>query len=304
VDLSLKNNEIRSIPLNLIEEDQDQPRQESNPGFSKQSLQELAESIRARGIKTPICVKNHPEKKGHFLLNDGARRLRAARMLNLDSVPAFVDNDFNSFDQLVVNLQRENNTPMEIATLIGRSLKQGMKQKDIARICGKSEGWVTIHRAFLNLPVVIRDALENKRLSDVNTAYELVKLYKTKPNEVTHWLSNPSQEITRNQLKLFQGFIASVKNTQTKETETAEPSEISLVPDTPEQELRETNAGSSDKIKKPIVVVEYNGKRAEFMLNTKPSAPGYAWLKRQEDGQVFEAILSAVSLVELLDGSS
>ena len=64
------------IPLHAIDEDPDQPRQE----FDDRSLAELAETIQERGVRQPVSVRPHPTQPGRWMLNFGARRLRASRL--------------------------------------------------------------------------------------------------------------------------------------------------------------------------------------------------------------------------------
>ena len=120
---------LLDLELSLIDEDPNQPRREDNPGFSEEKINELVRSITKRGVKTPISVHHHPEKPGRFVINHGARRFRASKLAGRKTIPALVDNDYTSADQLTENLLREGNTPLEIAAAIGEFLKQGMKKK-------------------------------------------------------------------------------------------------------------------------------------------------------------------------------
>ena len=135
------------LKLEEITEDPNQPRVE----FDEESLAELADSIRARGVKTPISVR--PVKKGSgYMINHGARRFRASRLAGLATVPAYVDDDYTDEDQIIENIHRDALRPREIADYIGRKLAQGKPQKDIAKGLGKSKGWVSQHAVLLDLP--------------------------------------------------------------------------------------------------------------------------------------------------------
>ena len=57
-----------------------------------------------------------------------------------------------------------------------------------------------------------------------------------------------------------------------------------------------------DKFKKAIVIVTHDDRPARIILDKRPSATGYAWLKYEDDGHVFESLLSDVTLVELMEG--
>src|SRR5574344_889709 len=96
------------IDISLIDEDLCQPRAASNPGFSEESLNELAETIKVRGVKSPISVRE--DKNGRFIINHGARRFRASKLAGKIFIPAFIDNDYTKLDQVIENLQRNNLT--------------------------------------------------------------------------------------------------------------------------------------------------------------------------------------------------
>jgi ParB family chromosome partitioning protein len=91
-----------------------------------------------RGVKTPISVRDNPDAAGRYLINHGARRVRASKLAHKTSIPAFIDNDYNEADQVIENLQRNELTPREIADFIGRELAKGKKKGDIAKELGKS----------------------------------------------------------------------------------------------------------------------------------------------------------------------
>ena len=75
---------LREIPVELVKPNPRQPRR----SFDEDALAELAESIRARGVLQPIVVR--ALAGGHYELVAGERRLRAARIAELESVPAMV----------------------------------------------------------------------------------------------------------------------------------------------------------------------------------------------------------------------
>jgi ParB family chromosome partitioning protein len=109
------------LALDAIDEDPEQPRQE----FDEQALAELAGTIRERGVRQPVSVRSHPQQPGRWMLNFGARRLRACKLAGLSEIPAFVDNTANSIDQFIENEQRTGLTPLEIALFVQRSLNRG-----------------------------------------------------------------------------------------------------------------------------------------------------------------------------------
>ncbi|MFN7836027.1 MAG: ParB/RepB/Spo0J family partition protein, partial [Burkholderiaceae bacterium] len=138
------------LDIDLIDEDPHQPRTEDNPGFSDESLNELAASIKLRGVKTPISVRDNPDAPGRFIINHGARRFRGSKRAEKTAIPGFIDNDYNEADQVVENLQRNELTAREIADYIGRELAKGIKKGDIAKAISKSPAFVSQHVTLLD----------------------------------------------------------------------------------------------------------------------------------------------------------
>ncbi|MDQ7746345.1 ParB/RepB/Spo0J family partition protein [Hydrogenophaga pseudoflava] len=180
------------IPLDTIDEDPDQPRQE----FDEQSLTELAETIRERGVRQPVSVRTHPTQSGRWMLNFGARRLRACKRVGLSEIPAFVDQTANSVDQFIENEQRKGLSPLEIALFVQRALNQGQTQADIARAIGKSRQYVTLATALIDPPDWLMGAYREGRCRGLAELYELRKLAGQHPQYVEAWASD-REAITR-----------------------------------------------------------------------------------------------------------
>jgi ParB/RepB/Spo0J family partition protein len=191
------------LALDLIEEDPNQPRNEFDPV----TLQELADTIRLRGVKTPISVHPNLQKDGYFIINHGARRFRASILAGKESIPAFIDSDYTQSDQLIENLQRDNLTPREIADFIGRQVSKGLKSVEVANEIGKSEAFVSQHLNLLNLPDPIAKLFNSGEIRDVIVINDLLRAYKQDQARLTKWLNNPDQEITRSSIRLFREFI-------------------------------------------------------------------------------------------------
>jgi ParB family chromosome partitioning protein len=194
------------LPLDLIDEDPKQPRKKDNPGFSTESLQELAGTIRLRGVKTPISVRDSPTVPGRYIINHGARRFRASKLAGKTSIPGFVDNDYLAADQVIENVHRDALTPREIADYIGRELAKGRKKKDIAKDIGKSNSFVSLHARLLDLPESIAKIFQRGRCRDVALINELVVARRANPAEVEAWL-RLDPEITRGEIKNLRTFL-------------------------------------------------------------------------------------------------
>ena len=174
------------IPLDAIDEDPDQPRQE----FDEQSLDELAATTRERGVRQPVSVRTHPSQPGRWMLNFGARRLRACKRVGLSEIPAFVDQTANSVDQFIENEQRKGLSPLEIALFVQRALNQGQTQADIARAIGKSRQYVTLATALIDPPDWLLAAYRDGRCRGLAELYDLRKLAGQHPQYVEAWASD------------------------------------------------------------------------------------------------------------------
>lgn len=314
------------MDLSLIDEDPAQPRTEENPGFSEDSLNGLAESIKARGVKTPISLRENPDAPGRYLINHGARRFRATKRAGKATIPYVLDNDYLRVDQLIENLQREDNTPMEIAHFIERLLKEPqedgkpMTKALIAKTLGRSPAFVTQHHALLSLPPAIQEAYDQDRVRDVTLINDLVTAWKKHPDDVEQWLATDEQEITRSTVRLMREYL---------EAKDAAPAGTDRDPSTIDAFSGRTDAeagggqgpsGSNgdeggeagdegapkkddpEKFKKAIIQVEFQERPARLILNRRPPAEGFAWLKFEDDGQEVEANLANVKMVALIEG--
>lgn len=299
------------LPIEQIDEDPNQPRQQDNPGFSDESIAEIGETIKARGVKSPISVRNNLAAPGRYLINHGARRYRGSKWAGRATIPAFIDDDYNDIDQVIENVQRNDLTPREVADYIGRQLAKGKQKKEIAKDLGKSPSFVTQHVTLLDLPDPIADAFNTGRSGDVTVINELVTAYKKNAQEVRAWLADESQELTRGSVRLLRDYIDEKRNHKDSGTDDAgtaqsgsdgDGSGTSSDSDDKKGEKKESKEPDPDKLKKAIVQVTHDARPARLLLARRPPAPGWAWLKYEDDGHEFEADLSRVQLVAVIEG--
>jgi ParB family chromosome partitioning protein len=292
------------LDIDLIDEDPKQPRTANNPGFTDESLDELSASIRLRGVKTPISVRDNPNVPGRFIINHGARRFRGSKRAGKDVIPGFIDNDYNEADQVVENLQRNELTAREIADFIGREMAKGIKKGEIAKSISKSPAFVTQHITLLDLPDPIAEAFNSGRVKDVTVINELVTAYKKKPQDVSAWLDDDSQEITRGSVKLLREFLDDKSRHETSEEEAAiDPNTVEGSEGEAISKEKKEKPTDPDKLKKAIVRVQHDGRPARLILTRRPPAEGFAWLKYDDDGHEFGADLTSVKLVAVLEAS-
>ena len=298
------------MDLSLIDEDPNQPRTADNPGFARDSLEELAATIRLRGVKTPISVRDQPHAPGRYLINHGARRFRASRLAGRTTIPAFVDNDYNEADQVIENLQRNELTAREIADFIGRELAKGHRKADIARSIGKSAAFVTQHVALLDLPDPVARVFNSGRTRDVTVVNELLTAYRRNREEVTDWLADETQEITRGSVRLLREFLDDRRRAESGRSDADSAAALEGGAEVQEavengregQQKDRAAMPDADRLRKTIVQVQHDGRPARLILNRRPPAQGLAWLRYEDDGHEFEADLTQVRLVALLEG--
>jgi ParB family chromosome partitioning protein len=180
------------IPVKDIDEDPAQPRQE----FDAESMAELENSIRLHGVKTPVSIRPHPTEQKRWILNFGARRLRASKAVGKTTIPAFVDRSHTDYQQVVENLQREDLKPRELAMFIKKKMDEGEKQAQIAELLGVNRSMVTNHLALIDPPACIDEIYTSGKCLSAKTLYDLRNLHKEFPKDVERWCAT-AQEITR-----------------------------------------------------------------------------------------------------------
>ena len=155
---------IQKVRITLVEPNPDQPRKTFDP----ERLEELAQSIREKGLLEPILVQEC-ENPHHYEIIAGERRWRACRMAELQEIPVIIRN----FDEqerveisLIENIQREDLNPIEEARAYRRLAEEfHLKQEEIARKVSKNRTSVANSMRLLKLPESVQDMLADGRLS-------------------------------------------------------------------------------------------------------------------------------------------
>ena len=155
--------QVIDLPLDRIVPNPNQPRQQ----FDDLKLQELAASIREKGILQPILVK--PTGNGYQIIT-GERRFRAAKSAGLAVVPAIVADGTSKSDEvewaLIENLQRDDLNILEEATGYKKLAESfGYTQQDIATKVGKDRSSVSNTLRLLSLPDPIQIKVREGKLS-------------------------------------------------------------------------------------------------------------------------------------------
>ena len=156
---------VRQVPLDLLEPNPFQPRTSIDPA----ALDELAQSIRHRGILQPLLVRPHPTTDGRYQIVAGERRWRAAGAAGLHDVPAMVhpmtDTEAAAV-ALVENLQRQDLNTMDEAEGYHRLITRfEFTQEVLGQAVGKSRSHIANTLRLLNLPDVVKDALRKGEIT-------------------------------------------------------------------------------------------------------------------------------------------
>ena len=155
---------LREIPLELIQPNARQPRRT----FDQARLAELAESIRTRGVLQPIVVR--PLAGGSFELVAGERRLRAAQMVELETIPALLrdTDDWERLDlALAENMARVDLNPIEEARACAMLVEDlGLTKQEVGRRVGRSRVAISNLIRLLELPEEALALIERGELTE------------------------------------------------------------------------------------------------------------------------------------------
>ncbi len=154
--------ELRTLPVDVIQRGKYQPRIDMHP----ESLEDLADSIRAQGVVQPIVVRSIAA--GKFEIIAGERRWRAAQMAGLHSIPAVVrqvPDQAAIAMALIENIQREELNPVEEANALQRLIDEfALTHQQAAEAVGRSRAAVSNLLRLLSLAVEVKTLLEKGEL--------------------------------------------------------------------------------------------------------------------------------------------
>ncbi len=153
------------VPVDRVHPNPDQPRKV----FTPDQLQELADSVRDRGIIQPLIVRPHPHKSEHYQIVAGERRWRAAQMAQLHDVPVLVRNydDATVLEVAIIeNIQRADLNAAEEAAAYRQLMDRfGHTQEKLATALGKSRSHIANTLRLLSLPDDVLALLRDGTLS-------------------------------------------------------------------------------------------------------------------------------------------
>jgi len=156
---------VRMAPIESLKPNPDQPRKT----FDRDDLEDLAASIRDKGVLQPILVRSHPKEDGVWQIIAGERRWRAAQLARLTEAPIIVKemDDVAVFEVAIIeNVQRTDLNPLEEADAYRMLMERfGRTQDAVAGVVGKSRSHVANTLRLLQLPEEVLHHVRTGRLS-------------------------------------------------------------------------------------------------------------------------------------------
>ncbi|MBS60733.1 MAG: hypothetical protein CL606_05425 [Anaerolineaceae bacterium] len=157
---------VSQIAITSIQLNPRQPR----ATIDTEELAELAESIRKHGILQPIVV-SQTENTGEYRLIAGQRRLQAAAIVEMHTIPAIVRDTTTESEMLelalIENIQRSNLNPLETARAYNSLVEDfGMSHEEISKQVGKSRTTISNSIRLLRLSESVQMALSKKQISE------------------------------------------------------------------------------------------------------------------------------------------
>lgn len=153
------------VPIEKVFPNPDQPRR----SFGTEQLQDLAASIREKGVIQPLIVRRRAAENGTFEIVAGERRWRAAQIAQLHELPVLV-RDFNDTEVLEIaiieNIQRADLNPLEEALGYKQLMEKfGHTQDKLSEVLGKSRSYIANLVRLLQLPDEVQSYLRDGQLS-------------------------------------------------------------------------------------------------------------------------------------------
>ena len=150
-------------PIDQLEPHPHNPRGAVEPA----TVQELAASIKEKGILEPLIVVLHPEKSDCFRVIAGHRRLAGAQLAELETMPVIV-RDYSPVEQeeimLLENIQREDLSLLQEAKAYQRLITSGLTQMDVARKLGLNAARIQSRLSILKLTISVQRLFDRNEL--------------------------------------------------------------------------------------------------------------------------------------------
>lgn len=198
---------LLELGIDRIKRGRYQPRQH----FDQQSLQELADSIRAQGVVQPLVVRREAD---HYELIAGERRWRAAQLAGLQTVPTVVrdlDSKSAAAVALIENIQREDLNPIEESQALMRLIDEfDLTHQQVADSVGRSRATVSNLLRLLDLAEPVKQQV-NHGLLNMGHARALLTLVRHDQIEIANIIVNRGLSVRETE-----ALVKQVQNNGTK----------------------------------------------------------------------------------------
>ena len=255
---------INKLPISELMSNKFQPRK----NFDEDSLQDLTNSIKERGIIQPIIVRKSNHERSKYEIIAGERRWLAAQKAGLHEVPVVITDadDLRSLEFAIVeNVQRNDLNAIEEARGYQRLMDEfSYDQEKVAQFIGKSRSHIANFLRLLGLPASVLQLIENKKLSPGH-AKILVGLSNAEfiANKIVE--KNLSVRQTENFVKIFKVKKQSIKISKDSNLKELESSMIEKIGLNVSIKNKNNNTGSLtleykdlDQLNKLIEIIKTN----------------------------------------------
>jgi ParB family chromosome partitioning protein len=197
-----KEKSVAELELSKINVNPFQPREEFDAG----KLQELSSSIKEKGILQPVTVKPS-HAGGTYDLISGERRVRAAKLAGLKTIPAYVytreykDEKSEMMElALIENIQRENLNPMELSNSFLRLINDiGLTQEEVAKKVSKDRSTVANFLRLQKLPEEIKSSLRKNDITESHA--RMILRVEDKQGQLDLWQRIVSEKLSIRKLE-------------------------------------------------------------------------------------------------------
>ena len=187
---------VKQIPLVQISPNPDQPRKT----FNEEELNDLAESIKEKGVLVPIILRSVQNKPYLYEIVAGERRYRASQRAGLSEIPALVKSldDKNAMEiALIENIQRENLNPIEEAEGYENLMEKSMYSlEDVSKLIGKSVSYIRNLMRINSLPESVKQLIKEGKISASHARTIAVS---ENPEQLAHDIINNNLSVAETQ---------------------------------------------------------------------------------------------------------
>lgn len=251
-----RDEELITVPVDLLQRGKYQPRVD----MRQETLQELAESIKAQGVVQPIVIRPLEGAAGQprrYEIIAGERRWRAAQLAGLHEIPAVVrrvPDEAAVAMALIENIQRENLNPLEEARALDRLIKEfDMTHAAAAEAVGRSRAAVSNLLRLLDLADEVKALVERREL------------------EMGHARALAGLENRRQQAEV--AALVAKKKLSVRETEAlvrclvAQPAERTAAPARPDPNIRKLESELAEKLGAKVQVQHSSSGKGKLVIS-------------------------------------